>query len=216
MFPSIQPSLRYPHIHIGVGLINAAQTVTFYQLNGKNESVGEEISISALGVNQDGATTYLEEWRVSQYIQWDATTTVTATIPVETLEGANVLYSPQVQPPKLKIATVVMDKSSLLATFIPEATTVAGGSTINITIADNCTFDGEGGEVCVVKQWDAAATSSPQTFTATFSGSAVPVYTLTVNAAPSIRVPGTRGRWYSSGAVLATLLIGFFGLVPLF
>ena len=108
-----------------------------------------------------------------------------------------------------------MDKSSLLVTYIPEATTVASGSTINvaIAIAENCTFDGKGDEVCVVENWDVAETSFPQTFTATVSGSAVPVYTLTVNAAPSIRVPGTRGRWYSSGAVLATLLIGFFGLV---
>ena len=93
-----------------------------------------------------------------------------------------------------------MDESSLLATLVVEPT---GGSGSNITLAENCTYDGKGGAVCVH-----AVIVGSLTAAGTVSGSAVPVYTLTVNAAPSgsIRVVGARGRWYISGAILATLL----------
>jgi hypothetical protein len=78
------------------------------------------------------------------------------------------------------LATLVADASHFVYSHIPPIPTNPVAEPVFPAQVLNCTLDGKGGGACVIKWWEDGGRYTTETFTSSYSGSAVPFYTLTV------------------------------------
>ncbi|KAJ7724312.1 hypothetical protein DFH07DRAFT_855019 [Mycena maculata] len=153
----------------------AAEIVTLFGLRPNNYPLNV-VSLSAGGVGSDGATTYAEDIFRTAVVYGDSLDQATTTVflPGETVH-----------------ATLVADASVYRYSRLPAP--AADGSD-PFGVLETCTLDGGGGAIYVAQGWE----DGGETVTTTFTGAAVPFYTLTVdpgstatsrNAAARLHVP---------------------------
>ncbi|KAJ7256197.1 hypothetical protein B0H12DRAFT_1232923 [Mycena haematopus] len=172
-------------------VVCAATTVTLFGFQ-PNGYPNNAVSLSAVGVGPDGATTYVEEIFQTAMVYGDSQATSTdSAVPVQTLH-----------------ATLVADASVYRYSMLP---TTGPDGVIDFGVIETCTLDGKGGGQCVAQGWE----DGGPTTTTTFTGPVAPFYTLTVddnarspskNGAP--RVPSPLAE-LSLACVMAGLLACF-------
>ncbi|KAF8073316.1 hypothetical protein FPV67DRAFT_739004 [Lyophyllum atratum] len=163
-----------------------------------------------IGVGADGMTTYFNEIIASVYYEQQLNgggttftsggSTITQGAPIRTYTS---------EPVTLQ-GTLVADASHLLYHHDPNPTATRpeelGGNKLS------CAFDGRGGGACVEEHWQ----KGEPTGTTTYTGSAVPYYTLTVADGSGGGGKGNNGALSEmgsaagAGAVAVGVLFGFF------
>ncbi|KAG9225042.1 hypothetical protein CCMSSC00406_0001807 [Pleurotus cornucopiae] len=135
----------------------SAATFTVFDVRPTGEP-SQFISLSALGVGVDGATTYDYFEVATAQVLSDATTTQTVAMPAVTLH-----------------ATLVADATKNFNSLSPQTSLPFG-------VTSNCTWDESGQGVCIA---EAFAPGLASTQTTTVTGLVVPIYTLTVDGGSS-------------------------------
>ncbi|GLB45273.1 hypothetical protein LshimejAT787_2100330 [Lyophyllum shimeji] len=150
----------------------AATVTLFYVQTESTRLPPPSETFKPLGVGSDGMTTYLEHIVASVYYEQQLNgggTTFTS--------DGSVVMSPA------PIQTFTMEPLTLEGTLVADAThlvfhkdPIPTGTRDTLGNKLSCDFDGRGGGACVNEYW---RTGRP-TATTTFTGSAVPIYTLVV------------------------------------
>jgi hypothetical protein len=186
------------------------------------------VTVAAVGVETDGATVYVEEARASESVDVYITGTTTFTAggvsitnllgTPTTLTGATRTYhGKSILAPFCRCsfsplypcaATIVADASHVVYSGVvtPTGTDVGSGEVLS------CAFDGKGGGSCVDKFW-LVNQPSTSTFTRSYTGSALPWYTITVTGSlPTVKSDGMSivERMAGWRIVLLGLVVGVF------
>lgn len=150
-----------------------------------NSTAAASQTFKPIGVGADGATTYLNEVYVNETsIGGVMTSTSGGSITTQTGPETTSEFPHTPLPTGISslLATLVADASHFVYSYIPPEPTNPAETIPFPAQVLNCTLDGQGNGSCVIKWWDQGGRFT-ETFTSSYSGKAVPLYTLTVGEA---------------------------------
>ncbi|KAG6818867.1 hypothetical protein H0H93_000774 [Arthromyces matolae] len=159
-----------------------AATITVYGVSPVGytpdlEPVSPAVSVQAVGTGKDGMTTYVEQDIISTYVQLlhMPSSTFTTTVALST--------------PSTELKTFAEDATHYVFHKDPIPTGTAHDDKAGVNA--ECFFDGKGGASCVSEAWQVEATATYSNDPVTFTGSALPLYTVVVSDTASPPKPNS-------------------------